>query len=93
MITDDILKQFKQRMRITFDSDDENLRALLERSYSIIVSNCGDFDLDNPIGKHLTFEHARYTLNDDSEFFFGNFQHDLSSFSLDLRKDNTEDGR
>lgn len=86
MITDDILKQFKQRMRITFDCDDDNLRALLERSYSIIKANCGNFDLSNDFGKFLVFEHSRYTLNDDSEFFMENFQYDLKSFSYELRK-------
>lgn len=86
MITKEVLEEFKKRMRIDYDIDDDNLTSLLERSYSVIKMNCGEFDFDNKNGKFLVFEHARYSFNDDVEFFLSNFANDMASFAFSLRK-------
>lgn len=88
MISEDILKAFKQRMRISYDIDDDNLRELLTRSYQVIESNCGKFDIEQDhYGKFLVFEHARYAFNDDVEFFMENFHDDMASFAFKLKKE------
>lgn len=88
MVSDNLLKAFKQRMRIDYDIDDENLREMLERSFNVIKSNCGEFDVEsNEYGKLLVIEHARYAFNDDTEFFMSNFADDLASFAFSLRKE------
>lgn len=85
-ISDNILNLFKKKMHITYDIDDDNLRGLLERSLAVIIANCGNFDVEtNKYGQHLVLEHARYSFNDDSEFFMSNFHDDLAAFSFMLK--------
>lgn len=92
MVSDELLKDFKRKMRITYDIDDDNLRAILERSLAVIIANCGDFDVDkDKYGRFLVLEHARYSFNDDSEFFMQNFHGDLAAFSYMLRGSELED--
>lgn len=90
MISDEVLNKFKQRMRINYDTDDDNLRSMLERSFIVVSQLCGAFDLnsDEPLdvyGTFLTLEHARYTFNDDVEFFIENFQSDLQNLAYGLK--------
>lgn len=84
MIPNELLDEFKRRMHIVYDIDDENLKSILENSYAILQDMCGSFDLTNVRGKFLVMEHARYTYNDDAEFFFENFAHDLNEFAINL---------
>lgn len=87
MVSDDLLNDFKRKMRITYDIDDDNLRAILERSLVVITSTCGDFDVEQEkYGRFLVLEHARYSFNEDAEFFMENFKHDLKLFAFELKK-------
>lgn len=91
MNIESLLAEFKKRMHITFDIDDDNLKGLLKRSFFAIKSWCGEFDLDtNEYGKMLVIEHARYAFNEDTEFFIENFKEDLQSFSYELAKGETD---
>lgn len=93
MVSDELLNQFKRKMRINYDIDDDNLREILTRSLTAIKANCGDFDVESDeYGRFLVLEHARYTFNDDVEFFMGNFAQDLNSYAFELQKRGAEDG-
>ena len=64
-ISDDLLKQFKDKLHILHDDEDDNLKRLLSFSYEILCAQCGFFDIDNnEQGKSLVFERARYEYND-----------------------------
>lgn len=72
-------------MRITHNSEDDNLNRLLSFSISAIKRDCGDFDINkNEMGKELVFERTRYAYNDALEFFQNNFLSELQSFSFSL---------
>lgn len=87
MVSDDLLNAFKRKMRITYDIDDDNLRETLGRSLAVIKANCGNFDVDSDdYGRFLVLEHARYSINDDAEFFMENFAQDLNSYAFELKK-------
>ena len=47
-MNDSLLKLFKQRMRIGYDTDDENLKAILESSVSAVKNLVGSDDLTDP---------------------------------------------
>ena len=86
-IDDALLQEFKRRMRISYDLDDENLRDILSSSYAMIQSLCGRFDYkEDRIGRTLTLECARYIYNDDTEFFQSNFKKDIQNFSIVNKK-------
>lgn len=84
MITDDHVKEFKERMRITHTSEDDYLERILSASLADIKEKCGEFTLDNERGKELVFERSRYVYNDSLEFFQDNFQHQINSFAFEL---------
>lgn len=85
MILEKILKEFKGRMKIMHDSEDDNLKRLLSSSLLAIKRDCGDFDIsENEAGKELVFERARYAYNDSLEFFTDNFLTDIIAFSISL---------
>ncbi|NIK11189.1 hypothetical protein FHR85_000562 [Alkalibacillus almallahensis] len=88
-ITDDVLKQFKDRMRITHSAEDDNLKRLLSFSISAIRSSCGPFDINgteemDQRAKELVFERTRYAYNDAVEYFEDNFLSDLTSLGISL---------
>ncbi|MGM8215172.1 phage gp6-like head-tail connector protein [Bacillaceae bacterium W0354] len=94
MITDEILKEFKERMHISHSSEDSNLKQLLSSSFVDIKSKCGVFDLEGDKdtdlrGKELVFERARYAYNDALEYFNDNFLSDINSLALSLLSDET----
>lgn len=86
MITQDILEQFKNRMRISHDEDD-NLQELLSSSIAYVKSRCGDFDIEgdtenDKAAKELVFERTRYLYNDAVEFFEDNFLSEITHLGL-----------
>ncbi len=89
MVTDDLLKDFKERMTISHSSEDSKLKNLLSSSYASIKSKCGFFELDGETdidtrGKELVFERSRYAYNDAVEFFEDNFLSDITSLGIDI---------
>lgn len=92
MKNDSLLTLFKQRMRIGYDTDDENLKAILESSVSAIEKLTGSDDLTDPAIRELVIERSRYVYNDSLEFFYDNFINDLGTASIaNLKKAVTDD--
>ncbi len=92
MITDEIIKEFKDRMHISHSSEDDNLKRLLSFSVAYIKEKCGNFDInENERAKELVFERTRYLYNDAVEFFEDNFLSDIISLGIVLAEDDTVD--
>lgn len=83
-ISNDILKEFKERMKIMHSTEDDNLKRLLSSSLVALNNSCGEFGFDNVMGKELVYERARYAYNDLLEFFIDNFLTDINNLSLSL---------
>lgn len=84
-ISDDILEEFKSRMRIAHQSENENLKLMLSASLDDIKKKCGEFSIDeNNRGKELVFERTRYVYNDSVEYFDDNFLSQITSLSFEL---------
>nr|DAL45474.1 MAG TPA_asm: Head Tail Connector Protein [Caudoviricetes sp.] len=80
---DEILKEFKSRMHIFHEAEDESLKAILSISYEVIKNECGDFDINaEPIGKELVFERSRYVYNEQLQFFNKNFSTLITEFAI-----------
>lgn len=84
MITSEVVEQFKKRMRIYHSTEDDSLEDILESSFIVVQNLCGEFDIDNPEGRELVFERARYVYWDSVEFFEENFQSRIHSFGYTL---------
>lgn len=88
MISDDVLKEFKSRMRISHSVEDENLKSMLNMSYVDLKNRCGKFEIDEYIrGRELVFERSRYVYNDSLEFFEDNFLSEITSIGIELAGD------
>ncbi len=84
MVTDDLLKEFKNRMHIFHDGEDDNLKQLLSFSIAFIESRIGEFDIDDhKKAKELIFERTRYAYNDALEYFEDNFLSEILSLSIE----------
>ncbi|KAB2456625.1 hypothetical protein F8161_24255 [Bacillus cereus] len=83
VISNEILQQFKDRMRLG-DGEDDNLRRILLTSNKSLLRVCGDYDLNtNEEFKELVFERSRYVYNDALEYFDNNFLSPINSLSID----------
>lgn len=73
MITPEVLQEFKERMHLG-DEEDENLIRILSASNKSLMRICGDYDINQDEEfKELVFERARYVYNDALEYFQTNF--------------------
>lgn len=90
-ISNEVLKEFKERMKISHNSEDSNLKRLLSSSAIALNQSCGTFDLSNEQGKELVFERARYAYNDSLEFFADNFLTEIVNLSLSLLQINNQE--
>jgi hypothetical protein len=78
-----ILSDFKARMKISHAAEDETLTEILKTSYADIRGLVGNFDINTfRQGKELVFERSRYVYNDALEFFYDNFQQRIIDISL-----------
>ncbi|MDX8359822.1 hypothetical protein [Cytobacillus sp. IB215316] len=81
-IADYILTEFKERMHLG-DDEDENLRRILSASNNSLIRICGDYDINTDEEfKELVFERSRYVYNDALEFFNTNFLNQINSLSV-----------
>lgn len=88
MISDDIVKEFKSRMRISHSIEDENLKSILNMSYEDLQIRCGKFKIEDYVrGRELVFERSRYVYNDSLEFFEDNFLSEIISIGIELAGD------
>lgn len=82
-ISNELLKQFKERMRLG-DEEDDNLRRILFTSNKVLLRVCGEYDINNDEEfKELVFERSRYVYNDALEYFDKNFLSHINSLSID----------
>lgn len=89
-ISDRILGEFKDRMKIFHSTEDDNLKQLLSSSLVALNHACGIFDMSYIQGKELVFERARYAYNDSLEFFSDNFQTEILNLSIKLMQKECE---
>ncbi|EJR56200.1 hypothetical protein IIM_01292 [Bacillus cereus VD107] len=83
VISYEILQQFKDRMRLG-DDEDDNLRRILSASNQELKRVCGFYDINNDEAfKELVFERSRYVYNDALEYFNSNFLTMINSFSIE----------
>lgn len=88
MVTDVLLKQFKDRMHIFHEGEDDNLKELLSFSIAFVESKIGEFDItEHTKARELVFERARYAYNDALEYFEDNFLSEIVSLSLEMAGD------
>ena len=83
MITDTHVEEFKNRNRIFYDIEDDRIESDLKMSYEDIKSKCGDFDMNNAIGRELVYERTRYVFNDKLEEFHNNFLSNIVQFQIE----------
>ncbi|MGH0601472.1 hypothetical protein [Bacillus mycoides] len=83
VISNEILQQLKDRMRLG-DDEDDNLKRILSASNKALVRICGSYDINNDEAfKELVFERSRYVYNDALEYFNSNFLTMINSFSIE----------
>ncbi|MGN4613855.1 hypothetical protein ACTFOZ_15595 [Bacillus cereus group sp. MYBK71-2] len=83
VILDVIIQEFKERMHLG-DEEDDNLKRILSTSNKALLRVCGDYDLNNDEEfKELVFERSRYVYNDALEYFDKNFLSQINSLGID----------
>lgn len=83
-ITDQIITEFKDRMRIG-NYEDDNLQRILEASEQDLIIKCGEFNISTHlVFRELVFERARYVYNDALEFFNTNFQSQINALGMEM---------
>lgn len=81
-ITLEVLEEFKERMRLGND-EDQNLMRILSASNAALKRMCGDYDLNtDEVFKELVFERSRYVYNDALEFFNDNFLSQINNLGI-----------
>lgn len=83
VISNEILQEFKDRMHLG-DEEDDNLKRILSTSNKALLRICGDYDLNKDEEfKELVFERSRYVYNDALEYFDKNFLSQINSLGID----------
>ncbi|MFI2801518.1 hypothetical protein ACH2G3_27225 [Bacillus cereus] len=82
VISNEILQQFKDRMHLG-DDEDDNLKRILFASTKALIKDCGAYDInEDETFKELVFERSRYVYNDALEYFSKNFLTEINSFGI-----------
>ncbi|MCD2332921.1 hypothetical protein [Bacillus cereus] len=83
VISNEILQEFKDRMHLG-DDEDDNLKRILSTSNKALLRVCGNYDLNKDEEfKELVFERSRYVYNDALEYFDKNFLSQINSLGID----------
>lgn len=83
VISNEILQQFKDRMHLG-DEENDNLKRILSTSNKALLRVCGNYDINNDEEfKELVFERSRYVYNDALEYFDKNFLSQINSLSIE----------
>ncbi|MEH7043753.1 hypothetical protein BK703_15865 [Bacillus thuringiensis serovar silo] len=83
VISNEILQQFKDRVHLG-DEEDDNLKRILSTSNKALLRVCGNYDLNKDEEfKELVFERSRYVYNDALEYFDKNFLSQINSLGID----------
>ena len=82
-ITQDIIEEFKLRLKLDGNDEDVNLKFILEASVEDLISKTGEYDITvSKRFKELVFERSRYVYNDALEFFDTNFVSQIANLSI-----------
>lgn len=82
-ITQDIIEEFKLRLKLDGNDEDMNLKFILEASVEDLISKTGEYDITvSKRFKELVFERSRYVYNDALEFFDTNFISQIANLSI-----------
>ena len=82
-ITQDIIEEFKLRLKLDGNDEDVNLKFILEASVEDLISKTGEYDITvSKRFKELVFERSRYVYNDALEFFDTNFISQITNLSI-----------
>ncbi|NMH72783.1 hypothetical protein HF078_06845 [Bacillus sp. RO2] len=82
-VTDQLIQEFKERMHISHD-EDNNLKRLLSFSIAYVKSKVKNIDIETNLqAKELVFERTRYAYNDALEYFENNFISQINSLILE----------
>lgn len=95
MVTDDLIKEFKDRNRITHSFEDSNIKRLLSFSVQYVESRCGEFDTESDnendmLATELVLERTRYAYNEALEYFEDNFLSEITALSIIKSGDSDE---
>lgn len=81
-ITEELLAEFKERMKLS-DEEDTNLTRILKASIEDLLDKCGAYDVDaSERFKELVFERSRYVYNDAIEYFNDNFLSQITTLAI-----------
>ncbi len=81
-ITPELLVEFRDRMKLS-DDEDDNLTRILKASVEDLQDICGDYDINTSERfKELVFERSRYVYNDALEYFHNNFLTQLNNLNI-----------
>ena len=81
-ITEELLVEFKDRMKLS-DDEDSNLTRILKASIEDLLDKCGAYDIQaSERFKELVFERSRYAYNDALEYFNNNFLSQITTLAL-----------
>ena len=84
-ISHEILQEFKDRMHLG-DDEDDNLKRILSTSNKALLRVCGDYDIENDEDeefKELVFERSRYVYTDALEYIDKNFLSQINRLSIE----------
>ncbi|MGY3766941.1 phage gp6-like head-tail connector protein [Vagococcus vulneris] len=88
---EELVKEFKERMKIFHDSENAEIERSLLASRASIKRMIGSDDITIPEIKELVIERSRYAYNDSLEFFEENFQSNIIGVMLEVAIENEDD--
>lgn len=92
-ITPGVLEEFKERMHLE-DNEDQNLMGILSKSNKALIKMCGNYDINvDEDFRELVFERSRYVYNDALEYFKDNFLAEINNLGIDkaLKEEGDDD--
>ena len=80
---DELLHIIKNRLNITWNYDDVEIRDLIDEGTSVIESFVGEIDfLQNKKALRLLKEYCRYSWNGASNFFMHDYKSDILNLQI-----------
>lgn len=79
---DDLLDDFKSRVRIQHSTEDPSLTKMLQTSEKAVAGMVGFDDLNDLEFRELVIERTRFIYYDEGEYFEDNFHSELVRLGL-----------
>ena len=81
-VTQELVDEFKDRMKLS-DDEDGNLARILTASIEDLLDKCGEHDIATSSRfKELVMERSRYVYNDALEYFDENFLTQITTLGV-----------